>query len=91
MGGGGVLPIGYTTINVSIQGYNTGALVLVDILLPQFTPRSKSYDYNTIWFQEEIQKRKIKLVKIDTPEQLGYIFTMVLRIVAFYNIRMKLQ
>jgi len=52
-----------------------GALVLAETLPPQFTPQSKYYAIKTIWFREEIHKRGIKLLKIDTKEQLGDIFT----------------
>ena len=37
------LPIGDTTINVSIHEDNAGALILAQTLPPQFTPRSKYY------------------------------------------------
>jgi hypothetical protein len=54
-----------------------GALVLAETLPPQFTPtpRSKYYATKTIWFCEEIHKWGIKLLKIDTTEQLEDIFT----------------
>jgi len=52
-----------------------GALVLVETLPPQFTLRSKYYATKTIWFREEINKRGITLLKIDTTEQLGDIFS----------------
>ena len=69
------LPIGETTMNVSIHEDNAGALILAKTLPPQFTPRSKYYASKTIWFREEINKRGIKLIKIETVEQLGDIFT----------------
>jgi len=69
------LPIGKTTMNVSIHEDNLGALVLVKTLPPQFTPRSKYYVIKTIWFREEIFKRDVQLHKINTVEQLGGIFT----------------
>ena len=47
-------------MNVSICEDNTGALVLAETLPPQFTPRSKHYATNTVWFHEEIRKRGIK-------------------------------
>ena len=62
-------------MNVSIHEDNSGALVLGKTLPPQFTPRSKYYAIETIWFREEIFKRGIQLQKIDTIEQLGDIFT----------------
>ena len=41
----------------------------------QFTPRRKYCTSKTIWFREEINKREIKIRKIDTVEQLGGIYT----------------
>jgi hypothetical protein len=52
-----------------------GALVLAKTLPPQFTPKSKYYAIKTIWFFEEIFKRGTQLLKINTVEQLGDIFT----------------
>ena len=68
---------GVVNIKVSVNEDNLGALVLAETLPPQFTPRSKYYATKTIWFREEIHKRGIKLLKIDTTEQLGDIFTKV--------------
>jgi hypothetical protein len=69
------LPIGKTTLNVSIQEVNLGALVLAKTLPPQFTPQSNYYAIKMIWFGEEIFERGIQLLKIDTVKQLGDIFT----------------
>jgi len=62
---------GVLNMKVSVNEDNLGALVLAETLTPQFTPRSKYYATKTIWFREEIHKRGIKLLKIDTTEQLG--------------------
>ena len=72
------LPIGDTTMNVSIHEDNAGLLILAKALTPKFTPRIKYYASKTIWFREEINKRGIKLLNIDTVETLGDIFTKVL-------------
>ena len=85
------LPVGDTTMNVSIHEDNSGALVLAQTLPPQFTPRSKYYAIKTIWFREEIFKRGIKLNKIDTIEQLGDIFTKGLSRVVFEYLRKKIM
>ena len=69
------LPIGDTTINVSIHKDNAGELILAKTLTPQFTPCSKYYASKTIWFREEINKRVIKMLKIDTVEKMGDILT----------------
>ena len=84
------LPIGKTTMNVSIHEDNSGALVLAETLPPQFTPRSKYYATKTIWFREEIYKRGIKLKKIETSEQLGDIFTKGLTQATFEYLRAKI-
>ena len=44
------LPVGNTTIQVSIHEDNAGALDLAKFLLPLFTPQSKHYHTKTIWF-----------------------------------------
>ena len=69
------LPISDTAMNVSIHEDNAGALILEKTLLPQFNPCSKYYASKTIWFCKEINKRGIKLIKIDTVDQMGDIFT----------------
>ena len=69
------LSVGVPTMKVSVNADNVGALILANTLPPQFTPCSKFYAAKTIWFREEINKRGIKLLKIDTVEQLGDIFT----------------
>ena len=84
------LPIGDTTMNLSVHEDNLGVFVLANILPPQFTPQSKYYASKTIWFQEEIHKRGIKLLKINTAKQLGDIFTKGLVQVRFEYLRKKL-
>ena len=56
-----------------------------------FTPRSKYYAIKTIWFREEIVKRGIKLLKIDTVEQLGDLFTKGLTKQTFEYLRKKIM
>jgi hypothetical protein len=68
------LPIGETTMKLSVHEDNSGALVLAKALPPQFTPRSKYYAIKTIWFCEEIHKHCVQLLKINTVEQLWDIF-----------------
>ena len=62
------IPAGDVNMKVSVHEDNLGALVLAETLPLQFTPRSKYYATKTIWFREEIHKRGIKLLKIDTSE-----------------------
>lgn len=80
-----------STMHVSIHEDNAGALVLAETIPPQFTPRSKYYAIKTVWFREEINKRGIKLLKIDTEEQLGDIFTKGLPRATFEYLREKMM
>ncbi len=48
------LPTGDVNMKVSVHEDNLGALVLAEMLPPQFTPRSKYYAIKRIWFCEEI-------------------------------------
>ena len=50
---------------------NTDALVLIEKIPPQFTPTSNNYVTTTIYPREEIFKRGIKTVNIDTFEHMG--------------------
>lgn len=79
------------SMHVSVHEDNAGALILAETLPPQFTPRSKYYAIKTVWFREEIAKRGIKLLKIDTKEQLGDIFTKGLPRATFEYLRMNLM
>ena len=54
---------------------NAGALVLTQTPAPQYTSRSKHYAIKTILLLEDLVKREMKLVQIDTVEQLGDMFT----------------
>jgi hypothetical protein len=79
------------SMHVSIHEDNAGALVLAETIPPEFTPRSKYYAIKTVWFREEIQKRRIKLYKIDTVDQLGDIFTKGLTRATFEYLRSKIM
>jgi hypothetical protein len=79
------------SMHVSIHEDNAGALILAQTIPPQFTPRSKYYAIKTVWFREEIVKRGIKLVKIETVEQLGDIFTKGLPRATFEYLRLKMM
>ena len=91
LGSANCLPVGNTTMNVSIHEDNAGALFIAENLPPQFTPQSKHYAIKTVWFREQIVLREIKLVKIDTIDQLGYIFTKFLPKTVFEHLRKKLM
>ena len=85
------IPSGNTTMKVSVHEDNAGALILAQTLSPQYTPRSKHYAIKTIWCREQIVLRRIKLLKIDTLEQLGDAFTKGLMRVTFEYLRKKLM
>ena len=85
------LPSPSTSMHVSIHEDNAGALVLAETLPPQHTPRSKWYAIKTIWFREEIVKRGITLLKIETKEQLGDIFTKPLDRIVFTKLRQQIM
>ena len=80
-----------TSMHVSVHEDNAGALVLAETIPPEFTPRSKYYAIKTVWFREEIVKRGIKLLKIDTVEQLGDIFTKGLPRATFEYLRKRMM
>ena len=44
------IPAGNVNMRALVHKDNSGALVLAETLLPQFTPRSKHYATKTIWF-----------------------------------------
>ena len=60
-------------INVSMHKYNTGVLVLAESFRPKFTPRRNQYE-KIFFFREDIFKRVIKIVNIDTIQKLGSLF-----------------
>jgi hypothetical protein len=55
------------------------------------TPRSKHYAIKYHWFREQIGPRNIELVKIDTKDQLGDLFTKGLMAIPFKHLRLKLM
>ncbi len=84
------IPAGDVNVRVSVHEDNLGALVLAETLPPQFTPRSKYCATKTIWFHEEINRRGIKLLKIETSEQLGDMFSKGLAKPTFEYLRSKI-
>jgi hypothetical protein len=55
------------------------------------TPQSKHYAIKYHWFGKQIGPRNIELVKVDTTNQLGDIFTKGLGATAFQRLRLKLM
>ena len=85
------IPTGKTSMKVTIHEDNAGALVLGQTLPPQYTPCSKWYTIKTIWFREQIVLHGIVLVKTDTLEQQGDLFTKGLGKVPFEYLRKKIM
>jgi hypothetical protein len=80
-----------SSMHVSVHEDNAGALVLAETIPPVFTPQSKYYAIKTVWFREEIQKCGVRLLKIDSMEQLGDIFTQRLPRATFEYLRNKMM
>lgn len=70
---------------------NAGALALLTTPPPQFTHCSKHYTIKPNWFCEQLIARDIVVVKIDTKEQRGDIFTKLLREVIFKYLQEKIM
>ncbi len=68
---------------------NIGALTLGRLEPRGMTPRSKHYAIKYHWFREKVAdpSQKISLVKIDTKNQLGDIFTKGLPHVSFVHLQ----
>ena len=81
----------YTTMTVSVWDDNAGALVFYRTLSPQFTPRSKYYATNNIWFHEDIVKRSINIFKIDTVDHIGNLFKKGMLINNFEYLHKKIM
>mmetsp|Transcript_4163 Transcript_4163/g.6401 ORF Transcript_4163/g.6401 Transcript_4163/m.6401 type:complete len:708 (-) Transcript_4163:225-2348(-) len=79
-----------TKVNITIHEDNSSALELANTIPPEYTSRSKFYHIETIWFREQIVTRGIEVVKIETTEQLGDIFTKGLTKEVFEYLRKKL-
>ena len=75
--------MGDTTINISFNKSNAGALILDTNYPPQLIPRSKYYVTKTILFREEIVKRSVNILRIDNIYHLRDLFTKGLTITTF--------
>eukprot|EP00956_Cyclotella_meneghiniana_P016409 scaffold25911_cov23-Cyclotella_meneghiniana.AAC.4 len=80
-----------TNMHVQVHEDNVGALTLGRLEPKRMTPRSKHYAIKYHWFREQIGSRNIKLVKVDTHDQLGDIFTKGLGGVPLRHLRLKLM
>jgi len=86
------LPVSeYTNLHTTIYEDNVGALTLSRLEPKRMTPRSKHYAIKYHWFREQLGPRNIILVKVDTHNQLGDIFTKGLTPQPFCYLRSKLM
>eukprot|EP00804_Cyclotella_cryptica_P007533 CCRYP_010639-RD/>CCRYP_010639-RD protein AED:0.26 eAED:0.26 QI:0/0/0/1/0/0/3/0/643 len=72
---------------------NVGALTLARLEPRRMTPRSKHYAIKYHWFREKVAdpSHRVTLVKIDTRNQLGDLFTKGLPLVSFVHLRRLLM
>ena len=90
LGGAVVLPMVGTTMIFSVNKDNAGALILDRTFPTKITPCSKYYATTNIWFHEETSKCSINILKIDTIEHLGDLFTNGLPRTTFEYLRKKI-
>ena len=68
------LTVNDSLMKISVDEDNAGALILARTLPPKCTPRSKYYATKTICFCEDINKRKIVLLKAATVDHMVDLF-----------------
>ncbi len=78
-------------LHIEIHEDSVGALALGKLEPWRMTPWSKHYAIKYHWFREHIGPRRIELVKIDTDDQLGDLFTKGLTKIKFSMLRKKLM
>jgi hypothetical protein len=78
-------------MHTKIHEDNVGALILAKLEPRQMSPRSKHYAVEYHWFREHLIPQNIQLVKIDTDEQLGDLFTKGLAKVAYMRLQKMLM
>ena len=86
----GLLTEDKPSIMVTIHKDNEGALQLANMELPRMTARSKHYATKYHWFCEYVKKGLIKVVGINTKDQLADIFTKGLAGDSFISLRERL-
>jgi hypothetical protein len=82
-----------TDFKVTIWEDNNGCLTLANLDPGQSTPRSKFYDSKVHWFRSHLHDGEsgIKVVKVDTEEQLADLFTKPLAREVFERLRFMLM
>eukprot|EP00804_Cyclotella_cryptica_P007267 CCRYP_017868-RA/>CCRYP_017868-RA protein AED:0.22 eAED:0.06 QI:0/0/0/1/1/1/2/0/1188 len=74
-------------MHIKVHEDNVGALTLAGLEPRRMTPRSKHYAIKYHWFREHVQARRVHLLKIDSRNQLGDMFTKGLSAPAFSHLR----
>ena len=82
-----------TTLHTTIHEDNVGALTLAKLEPKRTTPRSKHYALHMHWFRTRVSDpaANMDVVKVDSRNQLGDIFTKGLGSVPFRYLRSKLM
>ena len=82
-----------TDFKTTVWEDNNGALTLANMDPGQHTPRSKFYDCKVHWFRSFLKNKdnQAQVLKIDTKEQLGDLFTKALPAPVFGYLRQKLM
>lgn len=78
-------------MHIKIHEDNVGALTLAKLEPARMTPRSKHYAIKYHWFREHVHANRVKIVKIDSANQLGDMFTKGLARPAFERLRLLLM
>jgi hypothetical protein len=82
----------HSNMHIKIHEDNVGAPTLGKLEPQWMTPQPKHYAIKYHWFREQISPRNIDLlVKVDTIDQLGDIFTKGLGPTQFKHLRLKLM
>jgi hypothetical protein len=78
-----------SNIHCKVHEDNIGALTLGRLEPHRMTPHSKHYAIKYHWFHDKVAdpSQRISLVKIDTKNQLGDLFTKGLPHVSFVHLR----
>ena len=80
-----------SNIHCKIHEDNVGALTLAGLEPQRMTPRSKHYAIKYHWFREHVNSHHIRLLKIDSRNQLGDLFTKGLPASSFTHLRSLLM
>ena len=82
-----------SNLHIKVHEDNVGALTLANLEPRRMTPRSKHYAIKYHWFREYVANpvNKVSIVKIDSKNQLGDMFTKGLTTVTFEYLRRLLM